>query len=269
MKKYLMMMMVSLLPISLMAQDDDMYFVPSKSNVAKEKKSYGLPRNTYYSGSSRSVDDYNRSMWQRPDSLSGDVVDFSAVHGAYTDSTLQMQDDYQYTQRMSRFDDYVPSEAYWEGYRDATRDQTSWHVGVSYYPWYDSWYYPWYDWYYYRPWTYYGWYGYYRWYNPRPWYYYGGYHPYHPSGHRGGVRDYRPTNHRPRNLGGSNYGGYRDNGRSSGSFSSGSNSNGRSFGGYRSSSGSSLGGGRSSGSSGGSVGGGRSASGGRSFGGKR
>ena len=270
------MMTVSVLPLTMMAQDDDMYFVPTKENVAKEKKNYGMPKNTYYSGSQRSVDDYNRKAWEQRDSAASDIIDFSARQGVFSDSLYRGQEsqDFQYTQRLSRFDDYLPGEAYWEGYSDGRRDRT-WYGSVGYYPWYDSWYDPWYDpWYYgyYRPWGYYGYYGYYGGYyglyRPRPWGYYGGGYGYHRPGHSGGTRDKRPVNHRPQNLGGTNYGGYRDNSRTS-TFG-GQHSNG-SFGGYRSSSssggGSFSGGGHSGGSSGG--GGGHSAHGGRSFGGKR
>ena len=122
-KKVLPFCLFTFLPLSLMAQDDDMYFVPSKENVAKEAKTYGMPRNTYYSGSQRSVDEYNRrgmSSLTPIDSAGNDIIDFSAVRGVYPDSTYtdQADNDYQLTRKMSRFDDYTPSEAYWDGYRD-------------------------------------------------------------------------------------------------------------------------------------------------------
>ena len=63
MKKLLLLTVIAALPLGLMAQDDDMYFVPTKENVAKETKNYGMPKKTYYSGSNRSVDEYNRSAW--------------------------------------------------------------------------------------------------------------------------------------------------------------------------------------------------------------
>ena len=43
MKKLILLTVVAALPLTLMAQDDDMYFVPSKENVAKEAKTYGMP----------------------------------------------------------------------------------------------------------------------------------------------------------------------------------------------------------------------------------
>jgi len=247
------------LPLSMMAQDDDMYFVPTKENVAKEVKSWGMPKDTYYSGSNRSVDDYNRAT-APADAPGNDVIDFSAQRGVYPGDTVGVSEDYQLTRRMSRFDDYSPSEAYWDGYRDG-RWSSPWYYS-AYYPWYDVWYDPWYygGYYgYYRPW---GWgvsvswhypYRYYGWHSPR-YYYRGGRHYAH--------RSYRPVNHRPANLGGRSFGGYRGNSTTSrGSFGG---VRGGSFGGTRSGGGGSFGGGRSGG---GGMGGGRSASGGRSFGG--
>ena len=84
MKKFILLTVVAALPLTLMAQDDDMYFVPSKENVAKEAKTYGMPKNVYYSGSDRSVDEYNRRMRSRVepiDSAGNDIIDFSAVRG--------------------------------------------------------------------------------------------------------------------------------------------------------------------------------------------
>ena len=185
MKKLMMfLLLMGVLPLSVAAQDDDMYFVPTKENQAKEARSYGMPTNTYYSGSTRSVDDYNRRAWTSVtpiDSAGNDIIDFSAVRGVYPDSTYKetVAEDYKYTRRMSRFDGYTPSQAYWEGYRDGRWD-SPWYY-TSYYSWYDPWYWddPWYyrGWYspwhygYYRPWRYgyVGWYGYRGYYGPR-WY---------------------------------------------------------------------------------------------------
>ena len=174
MKKLFLLTVISALPLTMMAQDDDMYFVPSKKNVAQEAESYGMPKNTYYAGSSRSVDDYNRRAWTSVtpiDSTGNDIIDFSAVRGVYPDSTYSETEanDFQLTRKMSRFDDYTPSEAYWDGYRDGRWSSPWYYGGYSSWYWNDPWYWgsPWYygsyyGWY--SPW-YYG-YGYYR-----PWYY--------------------------------------------------------------------------------------------------
>lgn len=280
MKKLIMsLLLLGVMPISMMAQDDDMYFVPTKENVAKEKNTYGMPSNTYYAGTSRSVDDYNRRVWSTVepiDSLGNDIIDFSAVRGVYPDSAYTEVDetgDYQLTRKMSRFDDYTPSAAYWEGYRDgqwmSPWYSPSWYYR-SWYSWYDPWY--WND-----PWYYPGWR--YGWYSP--WYYgygawYGGYYGYYGYAGWGGYHHgtYRPrqTTHRVQHLGGSNFGGHR--GTSTRPSTRDYNTSGSSFGGSRSSSyrpsgssGSFGGGAGRSGS--GSFGGGRSTSGGRSFGGRK
>lgn len=161
MKRWFLASLASVaLPLAGLAQDD-MYFVPTKANVEKSKRDYGMPRDTYYSGSDRSVDDYNRrgSYVQEIDSAGNDIVDFDAVAGVYPDSlTAEGPDDYQLTRRMSRFDDYSWSDPYWAGYYAG---RSSW------YGWYDPWYSP--GWYYYDPW-YCGWYSpwHYGWHSP--WY---------------------------------------------------------------------------------------------------
>ncbi|MBQ9229572.1 MAG: hypothetical protein IJ190_00155 [Prevotella sp.] len=280
-KLVLLSVLLGAMPITMMAQDDDLYFVPTKENVAKDAEKYGMPTNTYYAGSTRSADEYNRRAWSRVapiDSAGNDIIDFSAERGVYPDSAYSDATDYEYTRRMSRFDDYSPSVAYWEGYRDG-RWMSPWYYN-SYYSWYDPWYYdPWYYGGYYG-----GYYGYYGWYSPyytgwySPWRYrygyWGGYYaPRYYTGYRGtGARwsragvshhKYSTTNHRYDNTGTSrSYGtrNYSNNSRSLGGYRS--NSSTRS-----SNSGGSFGGGNRGGSVGG--GGGRSTGGGHSYGGRR
>jgi hypothetical protein len=191
-KLILISLLIGALPLSMVAQDDDLYFVPKKkSNVEKVADKYGLPRETYYSGSNRSVDDYNRRMskYEPIDSASSDIIDFDGKLGVYPDSL----EDFSLTKKMERFDDYSLSdnEAYWAGYQQARSDML-WHSPWYYrtygwYNWYDPWYYTsWhlglYDPWYYGPysWYYGGWYG--GWWDP--WYnslYYGYYwgYPYY------------------------------------------------------------------------------------------
>ena len=222
MKKWIFLLMVSLMMPAAMQAQDDLYFVPTKPNVEKSAKKYGMPARTYYSGSNRSVDDYNRRG--TPD----DIIYFDATPGVYPDSlqrdslarrpfmagdTLAMQqDDFEYSRRISRFDDdNWRSEAYWDGYRDGRRD----------WAWYDPWYDPWYhgrwgfgysSWYG-RPWYYGGWYG---WHDP---FYYSWYHPvvyvgggsYRPV--RGGVAGTR--NHGGGHARSGSFRGSRDNSGSS------------------------------------------------------
>jgi hypothetical protein len=174
MKKFILLTAVCSLSLNMMAQDDDMYFVPTKENVAKEAESYGMPKSTYYSGSNRSVDDYNGR-------LSSSVTPVDSLGNEIE------TDDYQYTRRMTRFDDYSPSVAYWQGYRDGSWS-SPWYFNRYYYSVYDPWFDPWYDTMYYYD-SYYGWYSPWRygWYYSsyyRPWGYYSWYTPIYYGGGR-------------------------------------------------------------------------------------
>ena len=288
MKKWILLAAVCSLPFGMMAQDDDMYFVPTKENVAKESKNYGMPSNTYYSGSNRSVDDYNGR-------LSSSVTPIDSA-GKEVEN-----DDYKYTRRLSRFDDYTPSQAYWEGYRDGRWSSpwyysryglySSWYdpwYSSWYDPWYNSWYDPWYDsWYYggYYGWSSwrYGWYGSYY----RPWGYYGYYTPIYYIGGHGHRTTAHDRFHANRNVSGnSSFGnsfGRSRGGNSRGGFGNARSNNNRTstqttffgntrngntgFGNRSNSSSSSFGTSRSSGGGGGSRGGGSFGGGARSGGG--
>ena len=283
MKKLLLFsMLVIALPQTMSAQDDDLYFVPKKTTapeVAQDR--FGMPKDTYYSGSDRSVDEYNRRFKSRVEVLDGDttkndIIDFSAEKGVYPDS-LQIED-YKLTKRMSRFEDYrlADNAAFWAGY-DAGRRDWGWHS-----PWYYS-SYGWYD-----PWYYSSW----RWYDPwyDPWYYSGGGRrhsgyigtgsirrdgtTYGYGGRRGVIagNSSRMSSLRERasRLGGSSYSSGNTRRSGSGNFSGyrGGNSN---FGGSRSSGGFSGGGsfGGSRGGGGGFGGGGGRSGGGGGLGGRR
>lgn len=166
MKKLLLIsMLIGAMPLAMMAQDDDLYFVPKKNKqaslVEKVTETYNLPTD------SRMVDEYNRRMVKSSyevidgDTTKLDIIDFCEEKGIYPDS-LQ-NEDFKLTKKMLRFDDYDISDnaAFWAGYN----------VGRSYWhsPWYYSRYWGWYD-----PWYYGGWYGYYPWYDS--WYYPYGYY---------------------------------------------------------------------------------------------
>ena len=193
MKKLLLIsMFAGMLPLTMVAQDDDLYFVPKKKSVERVTDNYGMPTDVYYSGSDRSIDEYNRRLKSRVEVIGGDstlcdTISFSAEKGVYPNDSIS-DEDFKLTKKMSRFDDYRISdnEAFWAGYA-AGRYDWAWHSPWYYtrYGWYDPWYYtrwrwydPWYyDWYYgwydpwYDPWYYgYGWYS--GWYAPR---YYGWY----------------------------------------------------------------------------------------------
>lgn len=172
MKKFILLSVLTIsYPLLSMAQDDDLYFVPSKETKKQEVKTYGMPKDTYYVGSKRSSRDYNRRAWSQVapiDSAGNDIVNFSAVKGVYPDSAYTEVDDYACTRKMSRFDGYTPSEEFWAGYR-AGQSNWGWRYGW-YDPWYDPWYTSWYDpWYYGSRWGWYSPYYYSTWYSP--WYY--------------------------------------------------------------------------------------------------
>ena len=193
MKKWTILSMALVLTsLQAMAQDD-MYFMPSKKQKAEREAARqarqansNYERIDYrdYSGSNRNVDENNR-MGSQVDVLpadTGDVITFDPVEGVYPDSV----GDYQLTKQMTRFDDYVPSIAYWEGYSAGRRDAWGWYSPWYYsslYSWYDPWYYdPWYSYGWYDPWYYDPWYYNYGW---RHYGYWGGYY-YHPVVYVGG-----------------------------------------------------------------------------------
>jgi len=209
MKRNIFLLLLGMaMPLSTMAQDD-LYFTPKKE--VKEAKPTRAPQQrvttpySYYSGSNRDVDEYNRrhgavgSHYQviDADSTASDVIAFHAGDGLYPDSTYidtlfverpydmsqyDEDDDYTYSRRLYSFYGYYDPWLYgrwgWNPY---------WRPG-----WYDPWYYGYAGWWY-DPWYY----GYYGWYDP--WYYgygwpyhggwyggwYGGYawHPVHSGGH--------------------------------------------------------------------------------------
>ena len=127
-KLVLMTVLAGFLPLSMMAQDDDLYFTPKKSSETGPM----VEKSTYYSGSDRSVDEYNRrgkywSHYQKrgTDGKGNDIIQFSKGKGVYPDSTyidttfvgkyydsMTDADDYRYTQRMSRWDGFY-NPWYW------------------------------------------------------------------------------------------------------------------------------------------------------------
>lgn len=225
-KLMLLSLMLGALPLTMMAQDDDMYFVPTKKAVEKQKATYNLPQNVYYPGCNRSVDEYNRRippMAVPTDTALCDTIDFDGQLGVYPDSVAE---DFQLTRAMSRWDGYEPKESYWDGYADGRHDaMVNWHSPWfynDYYMWWDPWlmdrYYLYHGvwgspWYWYDPiyMSYYNWYGY-GWYGYGSWYYPGYYAPYFP----GYTTYYSTGTTGTQNHGKINYGGLRgvSNGRS-------------------------------------------------------
>lgn len=193
MKKLLLfLVLIGTLPLSTMAQDDDLYFRPSKPTerqVIPQSDYKYLPG--YASSSPRNVDEYNRRgrYWSHyqvlgTDSMGNDIVAMSKGYGIYPDSSyidttfverysgVEAQDnDYTYSRRMSRWDGFYAPWSY--GYHWSYDPWPYYWYGDPWYPYYGyaGWYSPYYDPWYYRGYAWYGWYGY-------PYYYYGrGYYP--------------------------------------------------------------------------------------------
>jgi len=146
---FLLLTLASALPLTALAQDDDLYFTPSKAPQTTNEAP------AYYSGSKRSVDDYNRygirSMYQKigRDSLGNSMVRFRPGYGVLPDTTYVDtayigralgDNDYTYTRRMSRWDGFY--DPWFYGYYGPWR----WGYAGYYSPWYyyNGWYDPWY-----------------------------------------------------------------------------------------------------------------------------
>ena len=196
-KLFLLFVLAGAMPLTMMAQDDDLYFVPSKKKVETTGSSVRntAERPTYYAGSNRDIDEYNRrgkfrSSYQMigTDSLGNDIIEFHEGTGIYPDTVFvdsmwmakngynDFDNDFTYSRRMSRWDDYY-------GWYDP------WFYGhwgwrpLGYYSWYDPWYYGPYGWYssWYDTWYY----GYYGWGYPYGWGRYGWGYPYWHYPHYG------------------------------------------------------------------------------------
>lgn len=218
MKKILILiLMAQMLPDTLLAQNDDMYFVPKEKKEIKKVRTLPavVTRDTYYCGSDRDVDEYNR----RPsrinsslvkvgvDSLGNDVFQFVSGNDSLTGDSLsrrgegrsiepggyEAEEDYRCTRRMQRFDGYGGGGmdyddycyAYNRGYVDGL---TSWNVSFGWYDpwWYSSRYYGWSGWY---NSFYFGWHGpwFGGWYDP---WYPGWHNHWYPGGYYPSVRYY-------------------------------------------------------------------------------
>ena len=92
-KLFLFLVLAGALPLQSMAQDDDLYFVPDNSAQNTEVKAASKSP-TYYPGSRRHVDEYNRagqyrSYYQKigKDSVGNDLITFVPGEGVYPDTT--------------------------------------------------------------------------------------------------------------------------------------------------------------------------------------
>lgn len=181
-KQILLSLVVAMLPLALWAQDD-VYFVPKKKDKVEKPAAPVMQENrqVYYRGLDVPLDEYNRmnlkSSYQilGKDSLGNDIIEFDSAegNGQRVDTVFVYQDDedFRYTSRMGRFDDFYG----W--YHPWFYDYRFYGPWGYYHTFYDPWFYDWaYGWGY--PYGYYGWgypYGYYGWGYPYYSYYGWGY----------------------------------------------------------------------------------------------
>ena len=177
---YALLALMVALPLKVAAQDD-VYF-STDDDYSAQKAAVSDDKPAYYSGSNRSVDDYNRhgqfrSQYQKIGQNGNDSFRLETGNGTYPDSTYvdttyvgangyDGDDDYNYTRRMNRFDNYWCLNPWIDDWYDPWYYDYGWGWGPywrsAYWGWYDPWYYGgywgWYDpWYYsYYPWGYYG-----------------------------------------------------------------------------------------------------------------
>ncbi|MBQ6917118.1 MAG: hypothetical protein IJQ64_04900, partial [Prevotella sp.] len=138
MKKLLLIsMLIGAMPLSMMAQDDDLYFVPKKKKAQVEHVKDIAPVVAPQSKAKSSYEVIDG------DTTKLDVIDFTDGKGVYPADTLEAED-FALTKNMVRFDDYDVSSnaAFWAGYR-AGSSTWGWHSPWYYsrYGWYDPWYY--------------------------------------------------------------------------------------------------------------------------------
>ena len=185
-RKYLLAVLIAAaMPLTSMAQDDDLYFNPKKEAKEKAERRALLQRQyaeqrarrdsiyrLNWSGSDRSVDEYNRggrifSHYENvgKDSLGNDIIQFHVGKGVAPDS---IYDDAYFAQKYAdRDEDFVRTRemSRWDGFYDPwfydyygygpyywRSRMWGWHNPwrYGYYAgWYDPWFDPWYDpWYY-------------------------------------------------------------------------------------------------------------------------
>ena len=154
MKKLLLIILaVVMAPIGMMAQDD-MYYVPKKSDKVKkteaQKEVLDEPKPM-----NMSVDEYNRRHMKSSyevigtDSVGNDIIEFTPGDGSYpkVDTVFVYknytdEDDYYYSARMGLFDDYY---GWWNPYLYGYLGYRWGHYFGCWYPWYHPWAYGLYD----------------------------------------------------------------------------------------------------------------------------
>ena len=94
----LLSVLIGAMPLTMAAQDDDLYFTPKRGSKTEAPARFDREtreRPTYYCGSNRNVDEYNRrgklkSYYQKigTDSLGNDIIEFREGDGTYGTADL-------------------------------------------------------------------------------------------------------------------------------------------------------------------------------------
>ena len=191
--RILFSLVVAVIPFFSFAQIDDMFFVPQKeTKEQKEQQTRSQPSmhaisesvattasNEHVQNNARDVDEYNRQYRWENDSTAANEEETANEENARADSIQGLEEDYQYTKRILRFNTptigvavssplywdlrYGPNSIYWDVYDDgfyAYAYPSSWYWGPTFSyswgwglynpfwgwggPWYAGWYDPWY-----------------------------------------------------------------------------------------------------------------------------
>lgn len=188
MNRILFFIMALSLSAVAFAQDDDMYFIPKKQSTVKQATQ------TYYVGSDRDVDEYNRhgNLYSSVTEIDNDdIIDFDAELGVYPDSVeTDSLYEYPYFDPEYEVDDFIYSrelDRWYDGDEVLLDDPEEWGPYRGYFGFYSPYYYDYYWWGgWYSPW-YYSWWG--GWYHP--WYYSGWWGGWHGGGHHLWLADGR------------------------------------------------------------------------------
>ena len=207
-KSLIIAMALSLAATAVTAQDD-LYFTPAKKKTKAQREAERRAARediagTYYCGSNRNVDEYNRrgafaSHYEvlGTDSVGNDIIEFVPGDGTYPDSittdTVEAStlysppsydydedEDFRYSRRMMEYDGYYP------GWTAGRWFCSPWYYRSAWWYWNDPWYWS-SSWYWNDPWYWNA-----PWYWNDPWYWHGGHWGHFPhyvgvvrSGHPG------------------------------------------------------------------------------------
>lgn len=188
MKRSVLLSLIFMPFVSLMAQDDDLYFTPTSPTTSNQNYSnynigivddepFEQSKLVVYNDNSRDDDEYNRRYSGSMDYQTGGGADYDYESNDTvfnTDSISDEMDDYEYSRRILRFHSprvgiALSSPYYWDlvynygiydymydAYYDPFFYTWGWRYGWSWGPW-SSWYGPFYGWHHPYAWSYWGW----------------------------------------------------------------------------------------------------------------